>query len=199
LCLSAPASVIWQGCSSSREEKEMAVLAGFLAPDEVYEFIKKVRSELKAWAIIDSYQGRLVIAPTLEITGLDFANHISKVNLLLYSHEDLNIDLQNVDFRKTIDITIGNNYNYNSINIITMTTIQFTGKKSVMKLIENILSGQFHAHKGVEGVNIVFGGSSQYKNMFYSQAALSLLQAGAKWKQYKDDNAEFFPYCDKEV
>ena len=54
----------------------MAVLAGFLAPDEVYEFIKKVRSELKAWAIIDSYQGRLVIAPTLEITGLDFANHI---------------------------------------------------------------------------------------------------------------------------
>lgn len=176
----------------------MAVLAGFFAPNEVQTFIGKVRSELQAWTIINSGGGTSIIAPNIELTELENTNAINKVNLLLYSHGDSSINLQDVDFRKTVDISVGSNYYYNSTNIITMTTIQFTGKKTVMKQVEKILLSQFRTYKGVKGVNVIFGGSSQYKNMFYSQEALLLLQEGAKWKQYKDDNAEFFPIVQHE-
>jgi len=46
---------------------------------------------------------------------------------------------------------------------------------------------------GVTGTNMVFGGESAYPRIGYSEAAEILRDAGTRWKQFLDGNAEFRP------
>lgn len=46
---------------------------------------------------------------------------------------------------------------------------------------------------GVKGVNTVFGGEDTYNDIGYSTSAMELYRRGVVWKQYRDDNGEFFP------
>jgi hypothetical protein len=48
-------------------------------------------------------------------------------------------------------------------------------------------------HHGVRGRNILTGGESMYKHIWYTQKARELFECGVLWKQFPSDNSEFEP------
>lgn len=97
-----------------------------------------------------------------------------------------------------IHVTPGQLYRVGDKSILTLTTIQAENRKDLSFKPATWLRGLRKRIAatcifGIQGRNIVYGGSDNYQDMAYSPSALELYQQGVLWKQYVNDNAEFSP------
>lgn len=97
-----------------------------------------------------------------------------------------------------IDVTPGLVVQHKGRQILTMSTLQAEDREGLpfkpaswLRALKRKSRGSVAF--GVKGINVVHGGSHEYPDIGYSEAALRLHRDGVVWKQYRDDNSEYAP------